>query len=50
VADGGDDLHILRLFASILNKQSQKADKGLYASLQIKGGIKLDRMTAFYEL
>jgi hypothetical protein len=39
VADGGDDLQILRIAVNILNKQSKGADKGWSSSLGLGRGI-----------
>jgi hypothetical protein len=38
VADGGDDLQILRIVANILNKQSRTADKGWSSSFGVGRG------------
>jgi hypothetical protein len=40
VAEKGDGLQIWRVAANILNKQSQKADKGWSSSLGVKRGAK----------
>jgi hypothetical protein len=38
VVDGRDDLQIWRVAVNILNKQSQKADKGLSSGLGVRCG------------
>jgi hypothetical protein len=39
VADGGDDLQMWRVAASILSKQSRTADKGWCSSLVVRHGV-----------
>jgi hypothetical protein len=39
VADGGDGLHIWRVAADTLNKQSRTADKGCHSACGVRRGL-----------
>jgi hypothetical protein len=37
VTDGGDGLHVRRLAASVMNKQSRTDDKGWFSGFRVEG-------------
>jgi hypothetical protein len=52
IADGGDDLQIWRIAASILNKQSRTADKGWFPDWGLGEGLTSPplKITSCYEM